>query len=1511
MAVSLPKAVLLYLGDYLLHAANLLAEVLPGSAPVPPGAFLPSHVGFDASELENPRRFDPLRMMRVEGEVTLAAAITEMFDKWVQKALVDVLTLVRDTKGRRRAVEGAGGGAGLPPQLIPRLVAATRGRMQDRVARWDEERACLLGEVMHLRNALHAAPPADLPKRSGLLAAAPSLAPESPPPAPVPDDPATRFIVCLYAPWDGWASHPLQGRGVVEAFLNVTLRLFDAHHGAVALPLPGHCAALLFFDHVLHAATFCREVQAALDQLQWPAGAEQRPGPADRLRRPSQRSGSAVSVGLPCHIGVHSSDALRLAPCHRTLPPVPHGPDVHVAVRLCGVAPPRQPLVSADVVAALQSEALPRPFPLTYVGELRLRNVPVPTATWCLGPTRPTAPPRTTIQKLALIFDRWLTTLDYSGTYALPPMPSCTATVLKLRVSALPTLQRRVSAPALQRGLQQAAGAVRRVAIRHGGFELFPGPAGDSVTTLLFPQSREAVSAALAIRQAVARLQLPDELVRELRDVWGAVGDRAPPGLQLQMGAEHGPVALVVHAGEEPRPFEMCDEYLQLHGPTASSAYGLCEAARPGEVLLGLAALHDAALPAAGVQAEVVRVAGQPSHASINPPPLHCQPTVYDRRPPPPKWVPTPARPPPVGDAANVAGHMAVVALAVEYSAFLALACPSAFEEAIQVYHGLADTLLESFHGRAVLRHPMGVLVTVFDDPLNAALFTFAMQLEGLDCPWPPDVLRHREAGVFRNVEGEIVRRGLRIKCGIHLGLVSVLQFKEAKSAPDVHYGAALETAGLLCQAAPGGVVALSHSVYHALFHRLRGDLGDPVMRPWGAVAPPASPPESQLLMVPRGLQDRLPPTSPEEEAEAARKRADWDRRTKLFMPWLDLEHLEGQWARSPAQTAADEDWERQLFRALQRYFARRTQACGTLQAQDATRGHPLWAVVQRPFSMEDPDWGLLGTGRPGEREWMALRAVTPLCEVEVEDGEEAVALLAPGVPFQRPPRASSATATLAEADPHPAPEGEEGLVPPLSLHLASILHDSAVQPDDGDFGALGLSRSRSGPGISHQPFPRDNPFRTRQEIGTSEALSADEETSEEDSTMEVVTVSTLDLPGSAGALSFARASAVDLRNLGLSGDLSRSLVIEKSPSKVEPASIEEHCGSGGIGASGQELQRPSSQAATDRETLDYSASKGPSDPQDAQLQRSASCCTDLKGGDPSADLCQAAHCAAEYAGLLGRLLSLPPPGAVPPHPALGQFFAQRLSEAQCAEAWMGLVAAALPAAGAGPTAGDWAAGMAQLLQTDAGTGPPPLTASRAAPLRALLASLTRAFLAVAAHQHRVRALLLRHSQELRPLLGRRSKPPCKRNGAASVSETGHLPAEALCTATLAQLLLLVAGAPPDGWDWSPPVPEGSPAAGHGRTGTVRRRRQLPGVSHAPHALYTPHPSDLRRLLEANPPPRWVTDPTVPAPDPDAQPVPGPLRAGLPMQWPPDGPAHRREPPAGAGRRAAQLLGQH
>lgn len=49
---------------------------------------------------------------------TLAAAITEMFDKWVQKALVDVLTLVRDTKGRRRAVEvwpsgrrSAGGGA--------------------------------------------------------------------------------------------------------------------------------------------------------------------------------------------------------------------------------------------------------------------------------------------------------------------------------------------------------------------------------------------------------------------------------------------------------------------------------------------------------------------------------------------------------------------------------------------------------------------------------------------------------------------------------------------------------------------------------------------------------------------------------------------------------------------------------------------------------------------------------------------------------------------------------------------------------------------------------------------------------------------------------------------------------------------------------------------------------------------------------------------------------------------------------------------------------------------------------------------------------------------------------------------------------------------------------------------------------------------------------------------------------------------------------------------------------
>ena len=95
MAVSLPLSIVLYVEKYLHNAAKLFSELLPASKDVFEGFCLPAHVLPDPSAKTNPRRFDPLDLMKLDDKTTLAMAISAMFDKWMEKLLVDVVNFVK------------------------------------------------------------------------------------------------------------------------------------------------------------------------------------------------------------------------------------------------------------------------------------------------------------------------------------------------------------------------------------------------------------------------------------------------------------------------------------------------------------------------------------------------------------------------------------------------------------------------------------------------------------------------------------------------------------------------------------------------------------------------------------------------------------------------------------------------------------------------------------------------------------------------------------------------------------------------------------------------------------------------------------------------------------------------------------------------------------------------------------------------------------------------------------------------------------------------------------------------------------------------------------------------------------------------------------------------------------------------------------------------------------------------------------------------------------------------
>uniref|UniRef100_A0A7S1J795 Uncharacterized protein n=1 Tax=Eutreptiella gymnastica TaxID=73025 RepID=A0A7S1J795_9EUGL len=99
MVVSVPIAVVLYVERYLHNAAKILREVLPTSQEVKEGFCLPPQIVVDPADhpRTNQRTFDGLNNMMVDEKTTLATAITVMFDRWMEKVMVDLMHYVRDT----------------------------------------------------------------------------------------------------------------------------------------------------------------------------------------------------------------------------------------------------------------------------------------------------------------------------------------------------------------------------------------------------------------------------------------------------------------------------------------------------------------------------------------------------------------------------------------------------------------------------------------------------------------------------------------------------------------------------------------------------------------------------------------------------------------------------------------------------------------------------------------------------------------------------------------------------------------------------------------------------------------------------------------------------------------------------------------------------------------------------------------------------------------------------------------------------------------------------------------------------------------------------------------------------------------------------------------------------------------------------------------------------------------------------------------------------------------------
>ncbi|KJE92954.1 hypothetical protein CAOG_03826 [Capsaspora owczarzaki ATCC 30864] len=178
----------------------------------------------------------------------------------------------------------------------------------------------------------------------------------------------------------------------------------------------------------------------------------------------------------------------------------------------------------------------------------------------------------------------------------------------------------------------------------------------------------------------------------------------------------------------------------------------------------------------------------------------------------------------------------------------------SAMRTAIKVHNNIMRRCLRRHKGYEVKTEGDAFMVA-FQDPVDAAAWCMAAQLELMDAEWPQVTLSFAGCGEQRTANGQLVYRGLRVRMGIHTGDVG-FELDDITDRMD-YYGPNVRRANRVSSLASGGQIVVSGAAWAQLQPKLRTE----TLAPFHAAGKPLGEFKLKDLEIQETLVQLLPGT--------------------------------------------------------------------------------------------------------------------------------------------------------------------------------------------------------------------------------------------------------------------------------------------------------------------------------------------------------------------------------------------------------------------------------------------------------------------------------------------------------------------------------------------------------------------------------------------------------------------------------------------------------------------------
>jgi class 3 adenylate cyclase len=147
---------------------------------------------------------------------------------------------------------------------------------------------------------------------------------------------------------------------------------------------------------------------------------------------------------------------------------------------------------------------------------------------------------------------------------------------------------------------------------------------------------------------------------------------------------------------------------------------------------------------------------------------------------------------------------------------------PEAMVETMLLYNELVRALAVRHHGHETMvgdrGNSEGSMCLLFNDPEAACMMCFDLQKELLELCWPKKLLAVPQAQeVIDPVTENVIFRGPRVRCGIHVGRIAAKRGNDIRKAGLKHSGPAIEAAMKLASVAKPGQIVISANVRNRL----------------------------------------------------------------------------------------------------------------------------------------------------------------------------------------------------------------------------------------------------------------------------------------------------------------------------------------------------------------------------------------------------------------------------------------------------------------------------------------------------------------------------------------------------------------------------------------------------------------------------------------------------------------------------------------------------------------------